>query len=152
MADTVYNRFKYRSAIGDTQIDTVDARMLLLETTAAGAFNPDLDTVTDLLAVGSVAEFTGTNYARATIDGETAGAGPDDTNDRVNIDFTAEVFASLGVAAGTDGSVVAVVTYDEGGGADGTRHLISYHDSGLPVVTNGQNLTIDTPNDWLRLT
>jgi predicted acyl esterase len=37
-------------------------------------------------------------------------------------------------------------------GADATRIPVSYHDSGFPVVTNGQNLTIDTPNDWMRLT
>lgn len=152
MSDTVYNRFKYRNARGDTIIGTSDFRMLLLETTAAGAFNPDLDTVTDLLAVGGVAELTATNYARATLAGETTGAGPDDANDRMNADFTDQVFTSLGVAAGTDGSVVAAVVYDEGGGTDATRQLVSYHDSGFPVVTNGQNLTVATPNDWLRLT
>lgn len=152
MADTVYNRFKYRNVTGATIVGTADFRMLLLETTAAGAFNPDLDSVTDLLAVGGVAELTATNYARGTLAGETAGAGPDDINDRANIDFTAQVFATLGVASGVDGSVVAAVIYDEGGGADATRWLVSYHDSGFPVVTNGQNLTVDTPNDWLRLT
>lgn len=150
MADTVYNRFKFRTVTGDSDIGATDYRALLLETTAAGAFNPDLDDVAALLAVGSVAEFVGTNYARATLDGEAASV--DDTNDRANIDFTAEVWTSLGVAAGTDGSVVAFVAYEEGGGTDATRNLVSYHDSGFPVVTNGQNLTIDTPNDWMRLT
>lgn len=151
MADTVYNRWKYRNVTGVDVVGSADFRMLLLEATAAGAFNPDLDTVDDLLAVGSVAEFVGTNYARQALDGESAGAGPDDTNDRVNIDFTDEVFASLGVAAGTDGSVVAAVVYVEGA-SDAARFLVSYHDSGFPVVTNGQDLTVAAPNDWLRLT
>lgn len=152
MADTVYNRWKYRNVTGATIVGTADFRMLLLETTAAGAFDPDVDDVAALLAVGGVAELTATNYARGTMAGETAGAGPDDANNRVNVDFTAQVFATLGVPAGTDGSVVAAVIYDEGGGTDGTRYLVSYHDSGFPIVTNGQNLTVDTPNDWLRLT
>ena len=156
MADIVYNRFKFRSAHGDTQWGSTapspaDVRILLLETTAAGAFNPDLDTVADLLAVGSVAEFVGTNYARGTVV-ETDPTGPDDTNDRVNLDITDQVFTSLGVAAGTDGSVVAAVFYHEVAAADASRHLISYHDSGFPVVTNGQNLTVAAPNDVLRLT
>lgn len=150
MADKVYNRFKYRNAHGDTIIGTADFRMLLLETTAAGAFDPDLDSVADLLAVGGVAELTATNYARGTLAGEAVAV--DDANDRANADFTDQVFATLGVAAGTDGSVVAAVVYDEGGGADATRWLVSYHDSGFPVVTNGQNLTVATPNDWMRLT
>lgn len=152
MSDIVYNRFKYRSVTGATVVGTADFRMLLLETTAAGAFDPDLDSVADLLAVGSVAELTATNYARAALAGESAGAGPDDTNNRVNVDFTDQVFTSLGVAAGTDGSVVAAVIYDEGGGTDASRWLVSYHDSGFPVVTNGQNFTVATPNDWMRLT
>ena len=151
MADTIYNRWKYRNVTGTDVVGSADFRMLLLETTAAGAFDPDLDDVAALLAVGSGAELTATNYARQALDGESAGAGPDDTNDRVNIDFTAEVFALLGVAAGTDGSVVAAVVYVEGA-SDAARFLVSYHDSGFPVVTNGQNLTVDTPNDWMRLT
>jgi hypothetical protein len=151
VADTIYNRWKYRNVTGTDIVGSADFRMLLLETTAAGAFNPDLDTVADLLAVGSVAEMIATNYARQALTGETAGAGPDDTNDRVNIDFTDLVFASLGIAAGTDGSVVAAVTYVEGA-SDAARFLVSYHDSGFPVVTNGQSLTVATPNDWMRLT
>lgn len=152
MADTIYNRWKFRNTTGLTVVGSADFRMLLLETTAAGAFDPDLDDVAALLAVGGVAELSATNYARATLDGESAGAGPDDANNRVNIAYTAEVFATLGVAGGTDGSVVAAVIYDEGGGTDGTRTLVSYHDSGFPIVTNGQNLTIDDPSDWMRLT
>lgn len=151
MSDIVYNRFKYRSVTGVDVVGSSDFRMLLLETTAAGAFDPDLDTVADLLAVGSVAELTATNYARAALAGETAGAGPDDANNRVNIDFTDQVFTSLGVAAGTDGSVVAAVIYVEGA-SDAARFLVSYHDSGFPVVTNGQNFTVATPNDWMRFT
>lgn len=150
MADTVYNRGKYRLGHGDTVWDTADLRMLLLETTAAGAYAASLNTVTDLLAVGGVAELTATGYARQALDTQTITE--DDGNNRVNYDVADEVFANLGVAGGTDGSVVSCVVYDEGGGTDGTRFLVSYHDSGFPVVTNGQNLTIASPNDVVRLT
>lgn len=148
--ETVYNRFKFRSASGLTDWDSGDPRMLLLESTAAGAYDPDLNSVADLLAVGSVAEMIATNYARVALTGESVTE--DDTNNRANLDANDVVFTNLGVPAGTDGSAVAAVVYDEGGGTDATRWLISYHDAGFPVVTNGQPLTVATPSDVLRLT
>lgn len=148
MADTVYNRFKHRSVTGATAIGTATIKALLLETTAAGAYDPDLNTVTDLLAVGSVAEMVATGYVRKTV---TLTATEDDTNNRDNIALTSVTWTALGVAGGGDGSIVAVVFYDEGGGTDGTRYLISYHDTGFPIVTNGGDVTVNA-GDILRLT
>ena len=150
VGETVYNRFKYRSAAGlSIWGGALDARCLLLETTVAGAFDPDLDSVADLLAVVGVAELVATNYARKALAGEAAAV--DDANDRANLSMTAVTWTALGVAGGGDGSIVAVVVYDEGGGADASRWLISYHDTGFPLVTNG-GVVILTAGDVLRLT
>lgn len=149
MSEKVYNRFKFRSATGLDDWDApIDARVLLLETTAAGAFDPDLNTVADLLAVGSVAELVATNYARKACTSETATE--DDTNDRANLDADIPTWTALGAASGD--TVVAAVVYNEGGGTDATRTLISYHDTGFPVSLNGGDFSITTPNDVVRLT
>lgn len=148
MAEKVYNRFKHRSATGATAIGTATIKALLLEATAAGAFDPDLNTVTELLAVGAVAEMVATNYARKTV---TLTATEDDVNDRDNVALTSVTWTALGVAGGGDGSIVAVVFYDEGGGTDATRYLISYHDTGFPIITNGGDVTLNA-GDVLRLT
>lgn len=146
--EKVYNRGAYRMLHGDFVWHSGDPRCLLLETTAAGAYDPDLDFVSDLLAVGSVAEMVATNYARKALTSESTTL--NDTNNRVDLDADIPVWTSLGVAAGTDGSAVAAVVYDEGGGTDATRALLSYHDQNFPVVTNGQNFTVNTPNDIIR--
>lgn len=148
MAEKIYNRFKHRSATGATAIGTSTIKALLLETTAAGAYDPDLNTVTDLLAVVGVAEMIATNYARKTA---TLTGTEDDANDRENIALTALTWTALGVAGGGDGSIVAVVFYDEGGGTDATRYLISHHDTGFPLVTNGGDVTLGA-GDVVRLT
>lgn len=143
MAQVVYNRFKQRVASGQTDLDSANIRCLILEATAAGAFSPDIDTVSALLAVGSVVEATGTGAVRKTV---TLTVTEDDTNDRANIALSSSV-----VWTGANwGDAVAVVFYDEGGGTDGTRHLIAYYDTGLPITTNGGDFTINA-GDILRL-
>lgn len=148
MAEVVYNRFKYRSARAETDWDGGDIRCLLLETTAAGASDPDLDSVADLLAVGSVAELVATSYARKALTGEAVNLS--DANNRAELDAAIPVWTALGAASGD--AVVAAVIYDEGGGTDASRWLISYHDSGFPVSLNGGDFELTTPNDVVRLT
>jgi hypothetical protein len=146
--EQVYNRGAYRMVHGDLVYHSGDVRWLLLETTVAGAYDPDLNTVTELLAVGGVAELVATGYARKAGTGEATTE--DDTNNRVNLDVAIPVWTSLGAAAGD--AVVAAVAYDEGGGTDATRYLLSYHDEGMPVSLNGGDFEITTPNDHMRLT
>jgi hypothetical protein len=143
MAQVVYNRFKQRVVTGQIDLDSANIRCLILETTAAGAFNPDIDTVSALLAVGGVTEATGTGAGRRTA---TLTVTEDDTNDRANV-----ALASAVTWTGANwGDAVAVVFYDEGSGTDATRQLIAYYDTGLPITTNGGDLTINT-GDILRV-
>jgi hypothetical protein len=135
MAQVFYNRFKQRVLTAQIDLDSANIRCLILEATAAGAFDPDLHTVANLLAVGSVVEATGTGAVRKTA---TLDVTHDDVNNRADISLTADI-----VWTGANwGDAVAVVFYDEGGGTDGTRQLIAYYDTGLPITTNGGSLTI----------
>lgn len=95
----------------------------------------DLNTVADLL--GSVTEATFTNYARTSLT-RTAPT-EDDTNDWVNMDASDVVFASAGGAM--NNTLHGTFFYDEGGGSDATRDLLSVHWWTTPVATNGGSLT-----------
>jgi len=137
MAETVYNRGKTRIFAGDTPLDTSDLRMLIVTGTITGASDPDLDTVADLDAVAGV----GIHTERVAMTGETVTQ--DDVNNRVNADANAVVYAAApGVSA------LAAVVYDEGGGTDATRFLVSFHDTGFPQPMDG-GLTVNIA-DWLR--
>ena len=141
MAEVVYNRGKTRIVAGDTALDTSDLRMLLVTGTKVGADNPDLNTVADLDAVTGV----GIHAERVALASKTVGQ--DDANNRANADCADVVFAS---AAGV--TALAAVIYDEGGGTDATRHLVSFHDTnfGAGKPLDG-GLTVQVA-DWLRAT
>lgn len=140
MADTIYDLYKERSVSGLTVIGTTTIKALILKTTAAGAFAKSIATVTALLAVGTVAEAAFTNYSRKTVVLTSALNGG---ADRAEISTPSVTWTALGVAGGGDGSVVAIVFYDEGGGTDATRIPIAYYDTGLGVITNGGDFTIN---------
>jgi hypothetical protein len=139
MAEIVYNRGKTRILAGDTPLDSADLRMLILITSKTGADEPDLDTVADVDAVGTVA----IHSERIALTGEAVAQ--DDTNNRANADSGNVTFAAApGVSA------LAAIIYDEGGGTDATRYLMSFHDTGFPQPMDGG--LVVTINDWLRAT
>lgn len=137
MAETVTNRGKTRILAGDTPLDTADLRMLIFTGTATGTNDPDLNTVADLDAVSGVA----IHSERIALASRTVTE--DDTNNRANADCADVVFAA---APGVTAQGVAI--YDEGGGTDATRHLISIHNTGFPQPVDG-GLTVAV-TDWLR--
>jgi len=150
MATTVTNRTKGNivKAYFGTFTAPASWHLLLLGGTTPGSLAasvPDLNTVADLLAVGSVQELVATNYARATLD--TGAATEDDTDDRGELDFADEVFASLGGA--TNDTIKALAVY-EFGASDAARNLVLVQD-GLSMPTNGSNITIGIA-DLLRAT
>lgn len=148
MSQIAYNIFKNRLASGLFVAGTTPVKMLLLKTTAAGAFNPDLTTVTAVLAVGGVAECDFTNYARKTLASVTTAV--DNTNDRANVDAANPVESSAGGA--TNNTPVAALLYDATTDTnDGTRIPMLYFDTNFgSTATNGADLTI-TIADFLRL-
>lgn len=152
MADITYNRYKFRLA--NKTVDYLKLRVLLLEvrsTTVGADENPDLTFVSDLTGVTGVAEFTGTNYARQPTG--TITFTQDDTNNWTLIDCPDIVWANLGIADGTDGTVRAAVIYEQVGADDSTPaddplvRMVELTDT----VTNGQNLTVTTASGIFRV-
>jgi hypothetical protein len=94
-----------------------------------------LNTVTDLLALATEANFT--NYARQTL--TRVALEEDDTNDRIDMDISDVTISSAGGAS--NNTLYGAFFYTEGGGTDGTRELISVDWFASTITTNGGNLT-----------
>lgn len=147
VTDIVYNVAKARIASGATDLDTSTLKMLLLKTTAAGASNPDLQSVTQLKAVAGVAECDFTGYVRKTL--TTVTVTQDDTNDRANVDAANVTWDPAGGA--TNNTPVAAAIYHDVDGTDANSRLISYHDTNFGVTaTNGSPFTVNVA-DFVRL-
>lgn len=146
MAQVIYNRAK--DDMMEAWLSGRTLKCLLLKTTAAGAYSPDIDTVTALLAVGSVAECDFTNYVRKTLASLTSTE--DDTNDRANVDAASITWTAAGGAS--NNTPAALVIYDATTDTnDGTRILVGYYDTGFTVATNGGDYVVAI-TDFLRLT
>lgn len=134
MAEVVYNRGKFRIFDGLLDLSGTSLRACYISGTKTGADDVDLDTVQDLDAVTSVVVAAD----RATPGTQTVAQ--DDTGNRAVAGCANFTFpASAGVTA------LALVMYDEGGGTDATRHLISFHDTGFGAglpVDGGLNVTV----------
>lgn len=91
--------------------------MGMLTDVPAGAHNPDLATVADLLAVTGVTEVSGGGYARQVLTGLTIVK--DDTNDWVTVGADDVDF---GIIAGGTGIGRAIFVF-KAGGSDATRSL-----------------------------
>jgi hypothetical protein len=96
----------------------------------------NLDFVSSLLALAT--ECTATGYARQTL--TRSAATEDDTNDRSNLDASDVAYGNLGGA--TNNTLVGTFTYDEGGGTDATRTLISVEWWPSTLTTNGGPITV----------
>ena len=136
----VYNRGKQQ--IAQNGWPNLDVRALILthaSTLPAGAENPDLNFVSELLAVSGVseaAETTGlTGYVRKTISGEAVVE--NDTTDAANLDGDDIVYAAT-----ESGRWVAVVLYVEGA-SDAARPLLGLHTLASALVTNGGTVTLN---------
>lgn len=138
MAETTTNRGKTRVLAGDTPLDTGDLRMLVFTGTQVGANDPDINTVADLDAVTGIA----IHAERVALTTKTVTE--DDTNNWALADADSVVFAA---APGVTAQGVAI--YDEGGGTDATRLIVSIHTTNFPQPMDG-GLTVNTPNGWLR--
>ncbi len=136
MAETFTNRGATRVLAADTPLDSADLRMLVILGTQTGIHDRTLNTLADLDAV------TGVSFHSERIALASKTVTEDDTNNRANADAADVVFAA---AAGITAQGVPI--YDEGGGTDSTRILISVHSSNFPKPMDG-GLTVALPNGW----
>lgn len=118
-----------------------DFRVLVLAgaSVPAGAEDPDLNFVSDLLAVSGVVEAAAAGYSRQALTGEAVIE--DDTNNVVNLDADNPTWASVA----TGETWRAAVVYKEGA-SDAARALLSLHTLSAALPTNGSaiTLTVDT--------
>lgn len=129
MAETVTNRGKFLAFNGGYA--SLDLRMLVILGTQTGVNDPDLNTVADLDAVSGVS----IHSERIALTGETITE--DDTNNRVALDSN-----NVSYAASPATTAQGVAVYDEGGGTDATRQLLSIYTTGFPVPMDG-GLTVN---------
>lgn len=144
MADFVFNIAKGRVAELYNRVDTNDpanSALIIIVIDANGdtdAVMKDRDDISALLA-GTANEVTNTNYARKTLtDTDLTAFAPDDTNDRVDLDFADQTWTA--VAAGTAWTDL-IVAYDNDttGGTDANLIPLTLHD--FAVTPDGSDIT-----------
>lgn len=148
MADFVFNIAKGRVAELYNRVDQGDpstARLTIVAIDANGetdATLKDFDTLSALLA-GTANEPTNTNYARKTIAAaDIAAMTPDDTNDWMPLDITADPTWTAVAATGGAGPWTwtdLVICYNPTAGADTTLVPLTCHD--FVVTPDGSDIT-----------
>jgi hypothetical protein len=146
VADTVYNRGKYLITSGGVIWGSTDVRALLLETAdtgalPSGAWDPDLNFVSDVLGVSNVDELGtigGTGYVRKTMAGFTVTE--DDAGDQSVMDANDITWTAI------DAGIAAAIVVYKYNASDAAAELISIHTTNFPKTTNGGDLTVQWPS------
>lgn len=144
MADFVFNIAKGRVAElfeRVAQNDPTNAALVVvaIDTSATDATLKDYDTLAAVLGDANTAEVTNTNYARKVLtDSDLSAISPDDTNDRMDLDFADQTWSA--VAAG-DGWTDLLICYDGDttGGTDANIIPLTCHD--FSVTPDGSDIT-----------
>lgn len=147
MADLVFNIAKGRVAELYNRVDLNDpaASALLVILLAASGIETDAvlrdkDTFADVVS-GTTNESTNTGVARKTLtDADIVAFGPDDTNDRVDLDIPDQTWT--GVAndgTGAIGDLTVNFDNDTGAGTDANIVPLTLHD--FSVTPDGSDLT-----------
>lgn len=131
----------------DTNDPTNSAFIIVVLATAGIETDAVLKDKDDLAALvaGTTNEVTNTNYARKTLtDSDLVAFAPDDTNDRVDLDFPDQTWTA--VAAG-DGWNDVIVCYDSDttGGTDANIVPMTMHD--FVVTPDGSDITVQVAVD-----
>ncbi len=113
--------------------------IVVIDTTATDAVLKDLDTLALIIADVNTAEVTNTNYARKTlIDTDLVAFAPDDTNDRVDLDFPDQTWTA--VAAG-DSWTDVLVCYDNDTATGDDTNIVPMTQHDFAVTPDGSDIT-----------
>lgn len=141
MPKTYTNRGKLRVADGSFQ--TATKNLLAFKGSAPSAATiADLNFVADLTAINAEAAAAG--YARAAI---TSTLTENDTNDRVDISYSASV--SLGAAVAAGETWIGVACFNTSGANDTLRELFWVDVTASSIATNGSGISYTPANDTL---
>jgi hypothetical protein len=145
MADFVFNIAKGRVAELYNRVDSNDpanSALIIVVLATSGLESDatliDVDTLAAVVA-GTTNEVTNTNYARKVLtDADLSAMTPDDTNNRMDLDFPDQTWTA--VASG-DGWSKLIVCYDSDttGGADSAIVPLTAHD--FVVTPDGSDIT-----------
>lgn len=140
MADFVFNIAKGKAGYYSTLPAANDALIVVLVKSAgieADAALKDYDTLSALLAAAND-EADATNYARKTAAGVTSTV--DDTNERLDVDFTDVTWTALGGASNnTLAKLLVCYDPDTTGGTDADLIPLTAHD--FSITTDGSDVT-----------
>ena len=144
MGDFVFNIAKGRVAElfeRVAQNDPANSALVVvaINTSATDGTLQDYDTLSAVLGDANTAEVTNTNYARKTLtDADLSAISPDDTNDRMDLDFADQTWSAI--AAG-DAWTDLLVCYDSDttGGTDANIVPLTCHD--FSVTPDGSDIT-----------
>lgn len=145
MADFVFNVALGRFAEFANRVDQNDPAnavfiVAAFNSTAADATIKDVDTLAAVEAVTGVAEITDASYARIVLDdSDVAAISPDDANDRMDIDLSDFVWASVTGTAWTD----LLVGYDSNSTAGTDANIIPCLWEDFPITPDGSNVTAE---------
>lgn len=144
MADFVYNIAKGRVAELYNRVDLSDPAnavlvIVAINTSTADATLLDLDALSNVTGDAGTAEVTNTGYARKVLDDTDLTAfAPDDTNDRVDLDFADQTWTA--VSAG-DSWTDLLVCYDNDSGAGTDANIVPMTQHDFAVTPDGSDIT-----------
>ena len=157
MADFTFNvglgkAREYHDRVANNDPTNSALVIVAIVTTATDATLRDLDTLAAVLADGNTAEATNTNYARKVLtDADLTASSPDDTNNRVDLDFANQTFTSIAVGddwtdilicydsdttAGTDANIVPIDCFDYSVSPNGGNIVVELDAAGYHRISN----------------
>lgn len=142
MADFVFNTAlgAVKQLVDNVEQNSPAAAVLRMHAWVSTAADDDMnnaDTVSQLEAVTNVAEATNAGYANIAMDETDITITVDDTNNRVDIDLTDQVFSSI--SAGDNWTDITISYDPDGTDTDTGTLLLTLHD--FSVTPNGGDIT-----------
>jgi hypothetical protein len=144
MADVIFNIAKGRwgqwiQNVEDNSPVAAVLRLFAIVSTDTDDAIRDTDSITALIALGNTAEATNTNYANLVLDETDITITVDDTNNRLDIDLTDQVWSNI--VAGDNWTHVILAYDDDGTDTDTNTIPIASYD--FVVTPNGGDITAE---------
>ncbi|MDR4483821.1 MAG: hypothetical protein R3B95_11515 [Nitrospirales bacterium] len=144
MGDFVFNVAKGRVAELYNRVKTNDPTnaaliVVAINTSETDGNLKDLDTLAAVLANGNTAEVTNSGYARKVlVDSDLNALSPDDTNDRMDLDFADQTWSGVGSGGGwTD----LLICYDPDTTSGDDTSIIPLTQHDFAVTPDGSDVT-----------
>jgi len=137
----------YRRVVGNDPNTSVFKVILLKVNEAAGTL-VDQDTVASMLLSNTEANFT--NYVRKVLTDANLAAvpAPDDTNNKMVLQFPTQTWTSAGGAVNNTLTMACIAYFPDTAGADSTGIPCAFYD--FATTTNGTDISISWPSGFYQ--